>query len=143
MDANLASMATPLIRNLAPHVQQAARFGAVGVVNTLVGYGVIYLCMLGLGLSPVVSNVAGYAIGLCCSFMLNRRLTFRSRGSARREAARFLLAFAAAYACNLLVLMFAMRELGVHPVWAQLVAGVAYTAVFFLLSKFFVFNDVD
>lgn len=115
------------------------RFGAVGVINTLVGYAVIYACMLGLGISPLASNVAGYAVGLCCSFLLNRRLTFRSEGHATREALRFLLAFAIAYAVNLAVLLASIELLGVPPVWAQLVSGVAYTGVFFLLSKRYVF----
>lgn len=137
---SLADPSTGLRARWAPHLRQALSFGAVGVVNTLVGYAVIYACMLGLGLSPLASNVAGYAVGLCCSFLLNRRLTFRSAGSARREALRFLLAFAVAYACNVAVLLASIDLLGIPPVWAQLVAGVAYTAVFFVLSKLYVFR---
>lgn len=118
---------------------QAVRFAAVGVVNTAVGYAVIYLCMLGMGWSPIASNVAGYAVGLCCSFLLNRRLTFRSQGAAHREAMRFLLAFVVAYLVNLAVLIASIGQLSIDPVWAQLVAGVAYTGVFFVLSKLYVF----
>ena len=132
--------AAPLRARLAPHLRQAASFGAVGVINTLVGYAVIYACMLGLGMSPLSSNVAGYALGLCCSFLLNRRLTFRSQGRAHREALRFLLAFAVAYACNVAVLLASIELIGIDPVWAQLVAGVAYTGVFFVLSKLYVFR---
>lgn len=118
---------------------QALRFAAVGVLNTLVGYAVIYLCMLGFGWTPVASNVAGYAVGLCCSFLLNRRLTFRSQGAAHRDALRFLVAFAIAYLLNLAVLLASIHLFAVPPVWAQLIAGVAYTSVFFVLSKLYVF----
>ena len=115
-------------------------FGMVGVINTLVGYAVIYTCMLALGMGAVASNVAGYAVGLCCSFVLNRRLTFRSGGSARAEVLRFLATFLVAYAINLLILLLCIDRLGVPPVYAQVVAGVGYTAVFFVLSKWFVFR---
>lgn len=121
-------------------LREMLAFGMVGVINTLVGYAVIYTCMLALGMGAVASNVAGYAVGLCCSFVLNRRLTFRSGGSAGAEVWRFLAAFLVAYAINLLILLLCIDQLGVPPVYAQVVAGVGYTAVFFVLSKWFVFR---
>lgn len=122
------------------HFRQAASFGAVGAINTLLGYGVIYLCMLGLGWSAVASNLAGYAVGLCCSFLLNRRLTFRSDGAAPREARRFLTAFAVAYLLNFAMLLASIHLLGIPAVWSQVVSGIAYTGAFFVLSKWYVFR---
>lgn len=129
-----------MTRDLRRTLREMLAFGLVGVVNTLVGYAVIYTCMLALGMGAVASNVAGYAVGLCCSFVLNRRLTFRSGGSARAELLRFLATFLVAYAINLLILLLCIERLGVPPVYAQVVAGVGYTAVFFVLSKWFVFR---
>lgn len=121
-------------------VREMLAFGMVGVINTLVGYSVIYACMLGLGMGAVASNVAGYAVGLCCSFVLNRRLTFRSGGSAQGEVVRFLATFVIAYLVNLGVLLLSIDHVGVPAVYAQVIAGVAYTGVFFVLSKWFVFR---
>lgn len=121
-------------------LREMVAFGMVGVINTLVGYAVIYTCMLALGMGAVASNVAGYAVGLCCSFVLNRRLTFRSAGSARAEVLRFLATFLVAYAVNLGVLLFCIDVVGVAAIFAQLIAGAGYTTVFFVLSKWFVFR---
>lgn len=121
-------------------MRELLTFGVVGVINTLVGYGVIYLCMLVLDMGAVASNVAGYAVGLVCSFVLNRRLTFRSGGSQKRELARFLLAFLIAYLFNLAILLLTIEWLGAPAVYAQVVAGAGYTAVLYLLSKRFVFS---
>lgn len=129
-------MNAPVRRTL----REAIAFGLVGVINTLVGYAVIYTCMLALGMGAVSSNVAGYAVGLCCSFFLNRRLTFRSAGSARAEVLRFLLTFVVAYAINLVILLLSIERFGVPPVYAQVLAGIGYTGVFFVLSKWFVFR---
>ncbi|MCK7593870.1 GtrA family protein [Pseudomarimonas salicorniae] len=122
-------------------IHHGLRFGLVGVINTVVGYAVIYAAMLGLGWSAVASNVAGYAVGLCCSFLLNRRFTFASRARMLPEAMRFLFVFAVAWLLNLGVLLASMHWLAVPAVWAQLVAGAFYTCAFFLLSKLFVFRN--
>lgn len=129
--------------NPAVVLRQAVGFSVVGVINTLVGHGVLFVCMLGLGLAPVPSNVIGYLCGLACSFALNRRFTFRSEGRIRRELPRFLLAFLLAYASNLAVLLIGLHGLRLGAVAAQLVAAVTYTAVFFALSRRFVFVFVE
>jgi len=118
--------------------RQALTFGLVGVVNTGVGLAVIYGLMLGAGVGPVISNMAGYAVGLCVSFTLNSRVTFR-QGLTVAAALRFLLAFAVAYGANLLCLLALIGPFGVRPEIAQLGAMVVYTGVFFILSKLFVF----
>ena len=46
---------------------QALKFGLVGVANTVLGLAVILAAMSLLGLSPLLSNVVGYAAGLCLS----------------------------------------------------------------------------
>lgn len=115
------------------------RFATVGVVNTLIGYAVIFLCMYGLGLGPVTSNVLGYAVGLVVSFVLNRTYTFRSRVAAGPQALRFAVFFGLAYLLNLGILLWLTREVGVASGIAQLAGGVAYFVVFFLLSRYFVF----
>lgn len=122
-------------------IAYALRFATVGVLNTLVGYAVIFLCMYGLGLSPVVSNVIGYGFGLTTSFTLNRSYTFRSKAAVGPQVVRFLVFFGLAYLVNLGVLIGMTQYLGVGGGISQIVAGVAYSSVFFLLSHYFVFAD--
>lgn len=119
---------------------EALRFGAVGLVNTAVGLGVIYLVMAATPAGPYLANATGYAVGLCVSFTLNRRWTFRSPGRIGGDAGRFLLAFAAAYALNLAVLRVSVADFGLSPWLAQPMAMAAYTMSFFTLSKVFVFR---
>ena len=117
------------------------RFATVGVVNTLVGYAVIFLCMYGLGLNPVISNIIGYGVGLITSFTLNRSYTFRSTAAVGPQVVRFLVFFAFAYLVNLGVLIGMTQYLGIGGGISQIVAGAAYSIVFFLLSHYFVFAD--
>ncbi|RYH58386.1 MAG: GtrA family protein [Alcaligenaceae bacterium] len=112
----------------------------VGVVNTAVGYGVIFGCMLLLHWGPLVSNVAGYAVGLVVSFTLNRRFTFRSQGAAHEDLMRFLLIFGIAWLSNFAVLALLVRSFGVHEGVAQVAAGVVYFVLSFVLNKYYVFR---
>ncbi|MEM9784495.1 MAG: GtrA family protein [Pseudomonadota bacterium] len=127
-----------MIEALRPHMLQALRFGAVGVLNTLAGLGTIYIAMLA-GVAPVPANMIGYAIGLAVSYTLNRRYTFRG-GRVEGSAVRFLITFAVAYAVNMALLLGAIDAMRVDPYLAQLIASVGYTVTFFLLSKFYVFT---
>ncbi|MDM0122284.1 GtrA family protein [Variovorax arabinosiphilus] len=115
------------------------RFATVGVINTVIGYAVIFFCMYGLSQSPVLSNVIGYAVGLIVSFVLNRSYTFRSTAAVAPQALRFAAFFILAYLVNLGILIWLTRYLGVRSGTSQIVAGIAYFVVFFIISKYFVF----
>lgn len=120
-----------------------ARFGVTGVANSLVGWGVIFACLLA-GASAVAANVAGFGVGLALSFTLNRHYVFGVTGPvSEHEVLRFLAVFLAAYGVNLAVLVLGERGLGLSPMLAQVPAIAAYAAVFFLLSQRFVFQRVD
>lgn len=120
---------------------QLLRFTLVGLLNTGLGYAVIFACMGWLGWNPFASNVAGYAVGMLVSFTLNRQFTFRSTGDARREGARFLLIFLLAYLANLIVLWLLVRWLQLDVVVSQVLAGVVYFGMSFVLNKYYVFAD--
>ncbi|SEU03197.1 GtrA family protein [Variovorax sp. OV084] len=122
-------------------MRQLLRFAVVGVLNTVVGYAVIFACMYLAGLSPVASNIAGYACGLVVSYTLNRTFTFRSAAGKKREIVRFLSIFMAAYLANIGVLMLLIDHAGMHKGWAQLVAGAVYTGLFYVFSKYYVFAE--
>lgn len=117
-----------------------ARYSLAGVANTLVGCTVIFACLLA-GTSGLAANIAGYAVGLICSFTLNRHYVFGARGAVSgAEIGRFLAAFGVSYASNLIVLRSAQAFLGETSPLAQLPAIITYSLVFFLISHRFVFK---
>ena len=116
----------------------AAKYSLSGLINTLAGYAVIFACMTS-GLGPRLSNGLGYAVGFVISFLQTRYWVFRSAGRALDDAARFIPAFLLSFAVNFLVLQ-ALLALGANAYIAQLVAGVAFIAVGFVLNYAFVFR---
>lgn len=124
-------------------MKQLLKFALVGVLNTSLGYAVIFGCMYAFGLGAVVSNVIGYACGLVVSYSLNRNFTFRSAAARRAEMVRFVAIFLLAYLANLGVLLLLIRRFGMHEGAAQAVAGVAYFGLSFVLNKYYVFRAVE
>lgn len=121
-------------------MRQFSTYLVVGLLNTAWGYALIFGFMYGLGWSPEASNVAGYAIGLVTSYLLNRTFTFRSRDTKLPEFARFLAIFAVAYLANLAALALLVRVAGVHAGLSQVLAGVVYVTLSYLLNRSLVFR---
>jgi putative flippase GtrA len=118
-----------------------AKYSLAGMVNTVVGYAVIFACMAG-GLGPTLSNLLGYCVGFITSFVQSRHWVFRSRGAVVDDGLRFIPAFLVAFGVNFLVLQ-TMLGLGVDPYLAQFCACGAFVLVGFVLNYMFVFRKRD
>jgi len=124
-------------------MNQFSRFLLVGIANTALGYAVIFACMYLAGLSPELSNAAGYTVGLLASYFLNRHFTFRSAQRRSTEFVRFALVFLTAYTANLAVLIVLVHALAVHAGLSQVIAGVIYIGTAYLLNKHYVFRSSE
>jgi putative flippase GtrA len=122
-------------------MNQFSRFLLVGLANTTIGYVVIFGCMYLGELSPELSNLLGYLLGLLVSYFLNRHFTFRSDQRRSTEFVRFVLVFLTAYTANLLLLIVLVRGLGAHAALSQVIAGIIYIGTAYLLNKHFVFKS--
>lgn len=78
-------------------ITQFIKYGMVGVLNTLVTLGVIFLCKSILGINPLLSNTLGYVAGVINSFLWNRGWVFQSSGKISHEALKFILGFGICY----------------------------------------------
>jgi len=120
--------------------QQAMRFGAIGIANTLFGFAAV-LAALAVGLGDYAANACGYAVGLTVGFILNRRWTFAGAERRAIQWPLYLLAFALSYLANLGVLSALRLYETVPVVLAHLAAMTAYTACFFALCRVMVFAE--
>lgn len=118
-------------------LRQLAAFGAVGLINTALGLGVIFACMDWLHLAPLVANAAGYAVGLLVSFTLNGRFTFGQARFSGPTFARFLAVFALAWAANAGLVLW-LTPVDRHL--AQIAGMGCYTVLNFVGCKLFVFR---
>lgn len=122
------------------------RFLLVGVVNTLVGCGTMFLLYNLAHWSYWASSAANYIVGGIVSFFLNKYFTFRKKEWSWSQAIRF--------ACNVALcwlLAYGMaKPLVLHllegqSVWLQenaamFVGMCLYTALNYLGQRFFAFR---
>lgn len=122
---------------------QFLKYLSVGLLNTLVGYGVFYILARFLKVIPEVANAIGYILALAVAFVLNKIYVFRGDVVASKTMPKFLLAFALAFAINQFILIFFYRFMGFGAEISQVLAMLTYTLTFYALNKHFVFQTLQ
>lgn len=114
------------------------RYLGSGALNTIVGFAVIFILMWS-GISPVLSNIAGYAVGLLLGFTVSRSFVFRSDGHVLSEGGRYIICFGVCFVANLFMLAYSLETLQLSKELSQVVAAGTYTVLMYILSYYFVF----
>lgn len=121
---------------------QLARFGVVGIAHNVLFY-LVYLLVTWLGAEPKVAVALLYPLATLVSYALNRRWTFDHQGELRHSMSRYVAMHLMGYLLNLLIIYIGVDRLHLGHQFVQLFAIVLLAALFFLLSKFFIFNSED
>ncbi len=97
---------TGVISQLLRRFHRPVAFALVGLMNTAIDFLVFSLFLLLFHLPAEVAQIFGYCAGTLNSFLVNRRITFRSRGSDRlaRQMLRYLLSCLIALGLSILFL---------------------------------------
>ncbi len=135
------------------------KFLLVGVINTLVGTGVMFLFYNLCGFGYWFSSASNYVVGSVVSYLLNKYYTFQSKTNSLKSIVKFiinisvcyLVAYGAAkplvyWVCGILrdnVDLFSF----LNNKWCDNLAMVAGMGIFVVLNyigqRFFVFNDKE
>jgi putative flippase GtrA len=117
------------------------RFGLVGLFNTGVGLGTIYLLQNGLDWDYRAANIIGYCLGITLSFILNRSWTFKSADTRiTRQGILFLLVAGTCWGVQLAALIVMVEILGISKELAQPLGMVVYTSLNYPGNRFIVFR---
>ncbi len=122
------------------NLTQMFKYGIVGVVNTAVGFGAFLLLYKVFGVQYIISNTAGYALGLLNSFILNKFWTFESKGAGKIEAALFVAVFIPCFFIQSGLLILLKEAAKMDVVLAQVISMAVYTILGFILNKTLTFN---
>lgn len=121
---------------------QFLKYLAVGLINTLVGYGAFYVLIRFLQVVPEVANALGYTLALTVAFILNKLYVFQGSGVVSKALPKFIFSFLISFLTNQLVFVFFYRLLEFSAETSQIPAMLSYTITFYLLNKYFVFSGV-
>ena len=126
---------------------QPAKFLLVGIINTIVGYSVMFGAYNLLHLDYWVSSAANYVIGSICSFFLNKYFTFQARKFSVAELVCFIICIVVCYLIGYgiarPVVRFIFQSAGpiVQDNLAMLGGSGVFTVLNFFGQKFFVFRN--
>jgi putative flippase GtrA len=86
--------------------REAAKFGTVGAINTVLDFVVLNLLVFGFGVAPLRSKVASTLTATTSSYLMNRHWTFRhrERQHVRRESTLFFLLNGVGLAISLVII---------------------------------------
>lgn len=128
------------IKGLIIKFKRVISYGIVGCMNTLTDFLAFTLATELGGLSPSVSQGIGYACGIVCSFVLNRRYTFRD-GTRRLwgQMALFLTVNLLALGLSSLLIK-ALAGTGLNVYIAKILTTLIFMVVNFFAYKFVVFR---
>lgn len=133
-------------------IAQFIKYCIVGVMNTAITLGVIFLCKSVCGINPYVSNAIGYICGLINSFLWNKQWVFRSGSAYCGEAMRFAAGFGLCFAIQFAVVWglssgpFGEKEFPIGRFVisgygiATLIGSIVYTVCNFTYNKLFTFR---
>jgi putative flippase GtrA len=118
------------------------RFGAAGIVNTLISLAIVLSLEFGARLESHWANAAGYAAGFVSSYFLSRGFVFRSGGSHVSTGWRFVIGIAVCFAINQFVLTGVEYLAGSSTMargFSQVVAMGVYSVSFFVIGRYWIF----
>lgn len=122
------------------------KFLAVGVLNTLVGAGIMFLLYNLLHVSYWLSSAANYVVGCIIGYFLNKYWTFGYKRRSWKTVLKYVLCVAVCYgiayggARPLFRLIFSSASKSVQENAAMLAGMVIYTVLNYLGQRFFAFT---
>ena len=123
------------------------KFVLVGVVNTLVGAGTMFLLYNLAHCSYWLSSAANYVVGGIVSFFLNKYFTFQNKGWSWGQVGKFIVSVSVCYllayglAKPLTLHLLAGQSQSIQENVAMLVGMCLYTALNYLGQRFFAFRS--
>lgn len=122
-------------------VKQLAWFITVGCAAAATHWGVVVAAVSGLGMAPLVANVAGWLVAFCVSFAGHYLLTFRHHHAPlARAARRFFAVSALGFAVNELAYAWLLKATALRYDVLLALILIAIAGMTFILGRLWAFR---
>lgn len=119
--------------------KQLVKFGIVGVISTVLDYGLMVLFTEVFGIFYLLSSTLSYAISLLFNYYASMKYVFRGREdmSRIREFVTFTVLCLMGMGLNQLILWLIVEKCGIHYMISKILATVAVMVWNFVTRKLF------
>ena len=111
------------------------KYLSIGVLNTLLHWGVFFLCVLLLSINQSVANVIAFLVAVSFSFMMNAKFTFNREATGSRYLLFILFMGAFSYLVG-----YCADQFNLFPLITLIVFSSLSLVLGFIYSKFIVFK---
>ena len=120
-------------------VAQIMKFGVVGVIATVIDFGVMNILYYGLGLDILISNTSGFVISLIFNYLASMKYVFAHKEgmSRRREFAIFVVLSVIGLVLNDGIVLALKSGLGLEANLAKICATALVMVYNFVTRKIF------
>lgn len=122
-------------------IQSLIRFSLVGISNTLLGLGVIYIAWDVFGIGDITANILGYVTGFIWGYMWNRSWTFSAPSKSIHSFWRYAFICVLAYSANLATLGILRNMLGSSSFLPHVAGALVYAGLSYVGSCYFAFSS--
>lgn len=125
------------------------KFVVVGIANTVVGTGVMFLFYNVFGFGYWISSASNYVLGSIVSYVLNKFFTFKNNENVFKTLPRFVVnisvCYLLAYGCAKPLVSRCVKTLpqSVQENIAMIVGMCLFVGLNYLGQRFFVFKESD
>lgn len=122
------------------------KFILVGIINTIVGTGVMFICYNALHFNYWISSAMNYIIGSIVSYFLNKYFTFQNKQRSWKMVAKFIINISVCYliaygvAKPLVARILYNQSITIQENGAMLVGMCLFVGLNYLGQRFFVFK---
>ena len=119
----------------------------VGIINTMVGAGIMFLLYNVFNVSYWISSAANYIIGGIVSFVLNKFFTFNNHSKSVKQIIHFIVTVGICYiiayiiAKEFVLFIFSSYSDKIKDNIAMLFGMCIYTGLNYIIQRFFIFKD--
>ncbi len=124
-------------------IKEALKYGVIGFFNTLFTYAIFFALINYCNVHYKVANPLTFLIGFVISFYFNRKWTFKSEKSVRRDSILFSLIFAVSFGCQFWLISYLTEVQKMKPELSQIFAMVLFTTLNFSGNKLITFKKAS
>ena len=123
------------------------KFILVGIVNTAVGMGTMFICYNFFHLSYWVSSASNYVVGSIVSYFLNKYFTFQNKSKSMKTVVKFIINITVCYlvaygvAKPLAIWAFSSFDKGIQDNIAMLAGSVFFVGLNYIGQRFWAFKE--
>ena len=122
-------------------VRQFIKFGLVGVLSTIIDWGIFYLLNLFFGVYYLLAKVISFSVAVINSYIWNRNWTFRSQDTGKtKEFTKFLIVALVGLGINVLIMFIVVDHLHWRKIFGLIFSTGFVTIWNFLANKFYTFK---